>query len=228
MSNADRFLNAYASMEKSMNRMVGRTDYIPFATLIHMTAKNHPAIRRHEEDLKEICELRNAIVHQRGSSDEIIAEPCDSITASAEHLAALMEEDQKILHYASQPVRYAGMDDTVRECAERMKRADAGKLPVYEKGKVSGLITVFELLDAAMAGKGDWQIRELVHENSRNRIIFLSTSDTIEDAVREFSRFPAEERRLPVILITEHGRPDEKPLGILSSADLARILSSLI
>ena len=39
--NAERFLNAYASIERSLNRQLCKNDYMPFKKLVSLAAKNN-------------------------------------------------------------------------------------------------------------------------------------------------------------------------------------------
>ena len=39
--NGVRFLNAYASIERSLNQMLCKNDYVPFKRLVHLAAKNN-------------------------------------------------------------------------------------------------------------------------------------------------------------------------------------------
>ena len=54
--NAIRFLNAYASIERSLNQMLCKNDYIPFKRLVRMAARNNKIVAKNEEILKEsVC-----------------------------------------------------------------------------------------------------------------------------------------------------------------------------
>ena len=97
INNALRFLNAYASIERSLNRLQCRSDYMPFKKLVRVAAKHNRIVARNEESLVEYADLRNAIVHQRGRHEEVIAEPLDSVVADIERIAELLDSDETAL-----------------------------------------------------------------------------------------------------------------------------------
>jgi hypothetical protein len=59
-------------------------------------------------------------------------------------------------------------------------------------------------------------------------VIFIDKKESIMDAVLIFDEAMSKSSRSPVIIVTEHGSPEESPMGILSSHDLSRILAALL
>lgn len=227
-TNAERFLNAYASIERSLNQMLCKNDYVGFKKLVRLAAKSNSVVQRNEETLKEYADLRNAIVHQRSRMEEIIAEPLDSVTENIEHIADLLNADETVLAYSTSPVHTATETTTVKEAYEILHRIRGDKLPVYSKNGYEGLVTMDHIAGWMMEGNSssDSVIKLLV--TGKDRVIFVKRNMPIMEAVLSFEHVMNDMEDAPVILVTENGDMHEQPIGILSSHDLSRILAGLI
>ena len=226
--NAERFLNAYASIERSLNRLLCKTDYVPFKKLVRLAAKNNAVVAKNEEILKEYSDLRNAIVHQRSRSEEIIAEPIDSVTDNIEKIAEILDADESVYAYATVPVTTADEKTTVKEAYSLLHAVRADKLPIYEEKQFVGLVTMDQIAGWVIEGNSDSEpVQKLIREDGPI-VMFMKKSQSIMDAVLFFDKHMKNNAVAPVILVTESGNRNEEPLGILSSHDLSRILAALI
>ena len=226
--NAIRFLNAYASIERSLNRMLCKSDYIPFKRLLRLAAKSNRIVAKNEETLKEYADLRNAIVHQRTRSEEIIAEPLDSVTENIERIADLLNADESVIAYATTPVRCARESTTVKESYSMLKEINGDKLPVYRDHEFIGLITMDMIAGWMLEGNSDTSaVADLIRDDG-TMTVFMSKKESIMDAVLFFDKTVKETGKAPVILVTESGESEEMPIGILSTHDLSRILAALV
>lgn len=225
--NAERFLNAYASIEMNLKRIVNDTRYIPFSQLLSRAAKNNKIVSIHEQDLRDYNELRNAIVHERGKNQEIIAEPCDSVTEDIEHIAAILNEKNDILSFSSSPVRTVRSDTDIPEVFQLMQRLDTSKIPVYDEGRYTGIITVEEIAEWALdENKSTMKTGDIIQLNRDERVLFVSRKNPVESVTRAFENALNHGVTLLAIIITEKGSLKEKPLGIITVADLPKILKS--
>ena len=229
IDNALRFLNAYASIERSLNRQQCRSDFMPFKKLVRVAAKNNRIVARNEETLLEYADLRNAIVHQRGRHEEVIAEPLDSVAENIEQIADLLDSDETALSYSSRPVMCADENTTVMQAYEILHKIDGVKLPVYIEGKFAGLVTMEEIAGWALKqGSSEEPVKNLIQEDDEEHVIFIDKKESIMDAVLVFDEAMSKSSRSPVLIVTETGSPEESPMGILSSHDLSRILAALL
>lgn len=228
LDNAERFLDAYASIERSLNRQLCKNDYVPFKKLVRLAAKNNIIVAKNEETLKEYSDLRNAIVHQRSRTEEIIAQPVDSAVENIERIAELLDADENILSFATTPVATADETTTVKEAYEMLHNIGGDKLPVYCNGEFSGILTMDQIAGWSLAGNpAEEQARKLLGEDSPETV-FMKRTQSIMEAVLFFDRHMKKNDDAPVILVTQTGNSQEEPIGILSSHDLSRILAALI
>jgi CBS domain-containing protein len=118
----------------------------------------------------------------------------------------------KVSEVMTRDVQTVRPDQTAREAASFMLRADAGAIPVAEGERLLGMITDRDIAVRGVAeGYGpDTPVRELMS----NDMVCVRMDDDIEDAASKMSE--AQVRRLPVI------DEDERLCGIVSLGDLAR------
>ena len=118
----------------------------------------------------------------------------------------------KISEVMTTDVETISSDQTAREAASFMLRADAGSIPVCENGRVIGMITDRDIAVRGVAeGRGpDTPVSELMSDG----IICAHEDEDVDSVVQKMSE--EQVRRLPVL------DSDEKLVGIVSLGDLTR------
>ena len=118
----------------------------------------------------------------------------------------------KVSEVMTSDVQTVTPDQSAREAASFMVRAEAGSIPVTEGDKVIGMITDRDIAVRGVAeGRGpDTPVRELMTDH----IICARRDDNVDDVARRMSE--EQVRRLPVL------DDDDRLCGIVSLGDLAR------
>ncbi len=118
----------------------------------------------------------------------------------------------KISEVMTTEVETISADQSAREAAAFMLRADAGSIPVCEGDKVIGIITDRDIAVRGVAeGRGpETPVSELMSDG----IICAREDEDVQQVARRMSE--EQVRRLPVI------DAEEKLVGIVSLGDLAR------
>ena len=118
----------------------------------------------------------------------------------------------KISEVMTTEVETIRADQTAREAASFMLRADAGSIPVCEGDRVVGMITDRDIAVRGVAeGRGpDTPVSELMSDG----IVCAREDDDVQDVARRMSE--EQVRRLPVL------DADDKLCGIVSLGDLSR------
>ena len=118
----------------------------------------------------------------------------------------------KISEVMTTDVQTVSADQTAREAASFMLRAEAGSIPVCEGKKVIGMITDRDIAVRGVAeGRGpETPVRELMSDG----IICAREDDNVDEVARRMSN--EQVRRLPVL------DADDRLCGIVSLGDLAR------
>lgn len=118
----------------------------------------------------------------------------------------------KISEVMTTEVETINPDQTAREAASFMLRADAGSIPVCKGDKVIGMITDRDIAVRGVAeGRGpDTPVSELMSDG----IICAHEDEDIDTVAQRMSE--EQVRRMPVL------DADERLIGIVSLGDLAR------
>jgi CBS domain-containing protein len=122
----------------------------------------------------------------------------------------------KISEVMTTEVETISADQTAREAAAFMLRADAGSIPVCEGDRVIGMITDRDIAVRGVAeGRGpDTPVSELMTDD----VICVREDEDVQAVARRMSE--EQVRRLPVV------DAEERLIGIVSLGDLARETSS--
>ncbi len=228
-TNAMQFLDSYAIIEHEMNKIMREERYTPFTQLLEYCARHNWIVSKNKTALREYHELRNAIVHLRDSKTEIIAEPSDAVTADIARIAQLLQHHDNLIDYASKPVQYAKLEDTMWYVYDKIKKLDTTKLPVYHQGTYKGIITIESLCACAMQGtKDSAHASQLMDEERKNRVVFMKQDESVVAAVEAFEKAFRQGNRLLAIIVTEHGNKYEEPLGIITMKDLVEMIETIL
>lgn len=224
-TNAQRFLDAYAQIESKMTRILKETKYVPFSQLLYRCSQKNKVVSQNMETLREYHELRNAIVHMRGDNQEIIAEPCDSVTDNIERISKQLSMDDSILNYAVHPVKTVKLNDDIHKVFEIMESLGTSKIPVYEDNKYVGVLTYAMITRWALnKNSTDGCVKDALETNEKDRVLFISKTSNIQTALKGFDKAVREGKTLLAILVSEHGNMNETPLGIITIADMPTLL----
>lgn len=224
-SNAQRFLDAYSGIEKKLAEQIRETRYIPFSQLIYRCAKNNYVVSNNLETLREYNELRNAIVHTRGEENEIIAQPCDSVVENIERILRLLSMEDSILNYACRPVKTVKLTDDIHSAFALMEKMETSKIPVYEDKTYKGILTAGMVASWALhTDQETGTVADAMIAKKTETVIFIGKNGNIQQVIKAFENALHKGNTLLAILITEHGNKNEKPLGIITLADLPKII----
>ncbi|MEJ2503256.1 MAG: CBS domain-containing protein [Gemmatimonadota bacterium] len=225
---SDRFLVAFARTEEALQGVLGAGEKESFRWLVRQAARHDPLVRSVEEDLVELSELRNAIVHDRGGG-YVVAEPHLEVVTRLENIVDLITDPPKIDAVMSRPVLTCRPDEPVAEAAARMVEGDLYRLPVYEDDdRLVGMLTANALarwIARKLAGPVDTLREEPVrqvlgHGDNGQRWAVVARDSLVTDVVALFDEAPRAGRRLEAVLVTPTGSESERAIGIVTVQDL--------
>mgnify|MGYP001820353327 CR=1 FL=1 len=227
---SDRFLAAFSRLEKLLEKTAGTGGKKGFSADLSRAKEQDPIVRRHVDNLRELADLRNAIVHER-TDGHPIAEPHENTVRELERLTELLASPPKVESLLPIDVRNCSPSDRVGTAARLMRDNAFSQLPIVEEGRFYGLLTAeaiaLWLADAFSEESEDLDILEEVFvgeilpfrpPESAER--FFGRHNVLNDIVSAFEQEQAEGRYLQAVLITQTGKREEKILGILTPADL--------
>lgn len=228
---SDRFLVAFARAEEALEQLLGTGSGNSFRWLVRQAAKRDALVRSVEDDLLELSELRNAIVHDRGGG-YVVAEPHPETVEHLEAIVELVTDPPRIDEVMSRPVTTCGPGEPVAEAAKRMVDGGFSRLPVYaEDGAFLGLLTanaIARWVAARLAGTVNSLKEESVravldYGEAERRFEVVDRRRLVTDVMALFNDAHREGRRLETVLVTPTGEEAEKPMGIVTIQDLPRL-----
>jgi len=230
---AERFLNAYSTIEREMKRLLDLKDHRRFFELVDRSARLSPVIERYRFDLREYSELRNAIVHDRVGG-KIIAIPTKEVVEKIERVASLLVEPVKVAPLFLKEVLTLSGSYPVSRAIRDLSMMSYTQAPVYEDDKLIGLLTsnmIVKWIGICLIDNNDREVN--LHETSLTDVIkkvghkngyhFVSINQSLFSIPDFFLRRQQEGRKLEAVLITQSGKSDEPLLGIITNRDLPAV-----
>ena len=224
--NAEKFIALYNEIDHILRTMLHEEVWVGFRELVERSAKFNRVVREYEDDLKQIGDLRNVIVHR--TTDKIIAEPSDFIIDLTKKIRDLLKEPPKVIPQFQKEVVIADANETILKLARTMKQLNFSKIPIYINGEFLFLATA-ETLVRYFAENSDKElsatkIQEMEpFAEHKDNYRFVSKDTDIFQVADIFEIYYRNKQKLDAVIITEHGEKNEKPIGIITQFDVGEI-----
>jgi len=131
--NSKKFLDHFSEIETYLHQLQNRKDFTPFKELVKEAAKSNAVIRRFENELYSIGDLRNAIVHRRANKNETIAEPHDSIVMLIEKITNEIKNPKKVIPEYTREVITFDCKDSLLDVLKVIKENSFSQFPIYKR-----------------------------------------------------------------------------------------------
>lgn len=232
-SQTEAFLEKFNELEGALKTKLKKDRHVPYGILISEAAMNDDFIKRHKSLLESLGDLRNVLVHKEGS--EIIAIPSLEAVDRLTKIVAKYTEPALLYSICHHEVITTDASHTLMEAMELVKKHNYSKIPIYKNQTYIGLLS------------GNIIARWLAaHVTSEEKIVDLTSRVILEDVLK-FAEKTDQVRFIPrsmnvyefikmnkstlsksgVYLMTQNGKPNEKPIGILTNYDYPSILTEL-
>jgi CBS domain-containing protein len=233
MSRAETFLAAFHAIERQLRRIAGTPEHLPFSRVVDEAAQRSPEARPFANDLREYAELRNAIVHR--SRREPIAEPHRDVVAHLERILATLTDPPKVLPLFKREVITVNETDPVARAVEIMYAESISQVPVMRGSAFEALLTtktvtrwlgasvgddVFSLLETPVA-------HVLRFAEGADSYAIIASSATLAHVMDHFQEAELRGSKPQALFISQRGKPTDKLLGVITTADLPRIVDTL-
>lgn len=234
-SNSERFLAAFASIENEMEKRVRSDRYISYAEMTRRMAKMDRNYARYQRYLEEFGDLRNAIVHER-IDGEVIAEPHTKLVLEIEQIATLLTQPIKAKEFFLRKVLFVYEDQTLADAIGLMMTGHYSKLPTYDRNhRFVGMLTTDAITYFLAQHIGevkqcipDVSVSSVVKSDDKAReVAFMNINTSLLTIVSEFERTFSLGKKLQAVILTQDGAKDQKPLGIVTLADLPTIYEKI-
>ncbi|QBK24723.1 CBS domain-containing protein [Ureibacillus thermophilus] len=231
MKNSERFLSAFNRITFTLRKIIKVKEHMPFYRLVDLAKKKSPLVKKYEDDLRSFADLRNAIVHYRVSENFIIAEPHIQVVERIEYIDQLLARPSLVGQVFRKNVVTFQTNDSLKEVLDIIQERKYTQFPVYEGRDFQGLITTVGITNW-LADIANHKIlvyemptlRDILnYEKKRVNYRFISRYLTVYHAKEIYKESVERGKRYDALLITEHGKPHQKLIGIITPLDLMKV-----
>jgi hypothetical protein len=135
-SRGDRFEGAYNKIDALLRKKIGGAKNLSFASVVTEAARKDATVQRHKDDLLEYGDLRNAIVHDRGKSPVLLADPREDVVVKIEKILNSLSHPRLLRSIARPvPIRIFAADVVLAEALSYMRENDFSQVIAFRDGK---------------------------------------------------------------------------------------------
>ncbi|MFC0187270.1 CBS domain-containing protein [Fictibacillus aquaticus] len=227
---AERFEVAFNQIHHILKRLNPDEYNDAFVKLLSDSSRKHRAIQRVYYDLRQFAKLRNALVHEKLRKHTYIATPSIEAVLQIENIAHVLDKPPSVTQIATAAVVTIGMDTPIEKVIQIMNESSYNQFPVYESNTFQFLLTESGLTswmgasilneNISLAGK---KARDIQPFESEHNVVFVNRSMDIFELEDIYEECFQNKQKLEAAIVTNHGSPLEKPLGIITPWDLIEI-----
>lgn len=230
-SNVERFIAAFNRIERTLREIVEAKAFMPFYRLLNEAKKKNPLVRKYEDELRVYADLRNVILHNWVSVEHVIAEPYIAVVEKIEMIDEALAKPKTVGNLFRKQVRTFQMDDSLASTLKVIHKRKYTQFPVYEGRQFKGLVTTVGITNwLAKSMQGQYlpkhvpTLRDILHhEKGEVNYRFIGRHMTVYEAEEIFENNIGRGCRIEALLVTEHGRPHQKLIGIVTPMDMLTI-----
>jgi len=227
-----KYLEAFKRVEKALRRVACvSADTTQYKDILDKAKQNNPAVAHFEGLLWDLYGLRNVFAH--ADRDKYIAEINSLAFEKVSEILKILAKPPRATDLFKADVLCATTEDIAETVLRQMNEKLYTHVPVYHDSKFIGVLsetTILEwLVENIKEGRVQFYKRKIADINrkylnsDRNMHKFVSADTSVFEIQRMFDDSIRRGKRLGVIFITESGKKDEHPIGIVTAWDLPKI-----
>jgi predicted transcriptional regulator len=166
------------------------------------------------------------IVHDKRDPVEELATPALRVVERMERISKELEAPEKVeRRFVKDEVATVSFDQTLKGVLKMISENQFSQFPVIHEGKIVALLTengITRWLSSAVAMESMIEFADVTvatvlgHEEKRENMILISRLRELNEVRLQFSK----NSFLEAAIITQAGKPDQNPLGIITRWDL--------
>jgi predicted transcriptional regulator len=226
---SERFEVAFNQVHDALRDIVQIKDD-RFIVLVKVGAKKYQMIDTYKKDLEQYARLRNAIVHEKMEVGFYIAEPNAKVVSHIEKIANVFGRPNYALSIATKNVVHFDYQDSILEVTKAIKEFGYSKFPIYKNKTCIGLLTAGSIvkwmaqsMENGLVNFSDIHVSDIMKFEKEHPIEIVPKDSNIFEVENIFEKAHKKKRKLEGVIITENGKFDEAPLGIVTAWDLIEI-----
>ncbi|RYG33982.1 CBS domain-containing protein [bacterium] len=222
MDRFSRFVDAYNDIDEFLRERLNEGDGVGFGTLLRAYSERYRLPPHDVELIRLLSGLRNELIHSTSFLEPLI-EPSERALAEIERLRDGLLRPVRAIDRHRKDVVTLALEDSIRSVLKAADEDGFNVFPVYDDGRYEGLVTadgIVRLL-ARVGGKGieDRPISEVLALDPKRLTGRIVAGGM---ALHEVQAMFADDPRLQAAVLTQSGRENERPIGILTVADATR------
>jgi len=221
----ERFEAAYNSIDRFLRKRLGKEHSTSFIALVADYERTH-RMGTDSDYLRMAADLRNVLVHEKTKPYQPVAVPTMPVVDTLERICRRLTNPPLVVPRFQRPVEVVTLDDSLAKVLKRVSQREYSQFPVYDAERFRGLLTENGITrwlahhvskNLSLVELDEVMVRQVLpEEEKRPNCLFVSRSNTLDEVRALF----AEKELLEAVLITEAGKPAEKPIGIVTRWDV--------
>ena len=228
MNRTEEFLDLYRELESvATNTYEIRSDGGVVSRIMR-----RPEFKHIRSELDYVRDVRNLLTHRPRIGDEYAVEPTEAM------IELLKKVIEKVKHPAiaetimvpKEKVFCSSRNDLILPMIREMDQRAISHLPIMENGHVCGIFSDSKIIHCTISK--EYQLdenstfmeieKELALDNQeKERFLFTDWNTPVDEISDIFEEASKNGEKIGVIFVTEHGRKDEKLLGIITAWEVA-------
>lgn len=229
VSLSDRFEVSFNRIHEALKKIVKIHDD-RFIVLLRTGARNHPIIDTFKNDLEQYAKLRNAIVHGKSKIGYYIAEPNIKVVEHIEKIASIITKPNYALSISTKEVIFYESNESILSVMDGIKEYGHTQYPIYTNKHCDGLLNTGAILKWMItngvhkfSNLSNVKISDVMEVENNSHLMFVPKDIDIFEVEDLFEMAHKNKRDLTAVLITENGKANESPLGLITAWDLIEI-----
>jgi len=226
MDNASEFIQIFKELECWMRVKIAKSGYSDFPSMISELRGSDRQIHSNFNFLKKMCDLRNVITHER----TVIAQPSDEVVREFGRLVDSIMRPPKLMEYCAKYPSTLSKGMLLPAVLHHMGENDYSQVIVQDDGEyrllsregISKWVEANIEIDIVSI-KETKVVDVLTHEDEEN----CKYVDRSTDVFAFLDIISSPKKRFQAVIVTEHGKSKEKPIGIATVWDAGEIVKNL-
>lgn len=225
-----QFVTLYNTLDGWMRNILKVDNGPSFASVLREMAKKYPVIDKHFKYLQDMADVRNLVEHTRMDDGVGLVVPTQDVVDDFSRLVDMIMDPPALYKEAAKNLKIHKYTDPLSVALSEMKEHDFSQLVVQDQKGTHRLITregiakwLEESIEDDVVSIRETTIEQVLRCEDKEACCFLPRNANIFEGLQKFSN---PEKRIQALVLTQTGREEEKPVGLVTAYDIARIASS--
>jgi CBS domain-containing protein len=222
----EEFLALFNRLEDELQQIAGGRPGQRFFELVDRAAQRNPIVRRASPTLRDCGDLRNLLVHSRDFPREVPAVPTAETVQALRRIVEALTRPRRLEQVASRIGRVFRPEEPLTEALRYMRQQGYAQVAVVGP-EGTALLTVRgvarwleDRVDGGVVDAAGAAVADALAFEGRGTHLAMARHATVDDARLAFVEAIERGERLLAVVVTEHGRLAERPIGIVTPWDL--------